>query len=355
MYEKRKIILKMKAVILSAPNIFGPTQIDVPQIADDEILLKMKSTAICGTDMRILTGKKTRGVRYPSVIGHEICGLIYKVGENVKNWHVGDHVAVANVIPCHKCHNCLTGRENACMNRKAIGYEFDGGFAEYVLIPNIAIESGNLIKLPDSIPFAEGALIEPLACCIRGVKNAGTKFGDVVLIVGAGPIGLIHLQLSKLAGAKKVIISEPIQSRREKAKKLGADIIVDPLTENLEKIVNTETNNIGVNVAVMAIGVPSLVNNILKLCCKGGTLNLFAGFAGTGESAIEVNTIHYNEINVNGSTAYQRIDYLEAAQLVIEHRIKLSDIITHKFAIDDFQKAYDVCKSGEGLKVIIES
>lgn len=346
--------VKMKAVVLSAPNDFKTEYIEKPVIGDDEILLKVKSTAICGTDMRILTGKKTRGVRYPSVIGHEICGEICEVGKNIENWKIGDRVAVANVIPCHSCHSCLTGRENACMNRKAIGYEFNGGFAEYVLIPSIVMESNNLIKIPDDVTFEEGALIEPLSCCIRGQKNAGTKFGDIVLIVGAGPIGLMHMQLAKLAGAQTVIVSEPLASRREKAQKLGADIVVDPTKEDLKQIVMNETGGIGADVIIMAIGVPQLVNDTLKLCCKGGTVNLFAGFAGTGESMIEVNTIHYNEIKVNGSTAYQRQDYLQAAKMVIQHKINLKEIVTHKFNLDDFDKAYEVCKSGEGLKVVIE-
>lgn len=344
----------MKAVILEGPNKFSPGNMEKPQISSKDILLEMKSAAICGTDIRILEGKKTKGVRYPSVIGHEISGVISEVGSEVIGYKVGDRVAVANVIPCKNCHSCLTGRENACLNRKAIGYEYDGGFAEYVYIPSICIESGNIIKLPEHVSFEEGALIEPLACCIRGLKNAGTGFNDTVLIVGAGPIGLMHLQLSKIVGAKQVIVSEPIESRREKALKLGANCVVDPTKENLENIIKEKTNGVGADVIIMAIGVPAIVNSTLKLCRKGGTVNLFAGFAGTSESTIEVNTIHYNEITVNGSTAYKREDYLQSADMVINKKVNLKEIVTHRFKIDDFQKAYEVCKSGEGLKVIIE-
>ena len=142
--------------------------------------------------------------------------------------------------------------------------------------------------------------MEPLSCCIRGIKNAGTGFNDKVLIVGAGPIGLMHLQLAKIAGASKVIVSEPNEMRREKALKLGADIVVDPTKEDLDSIVMEETENKGLDVIILAIGVPSIINSLLKLCKKGGTLNLFAGFAGTGEANIEANLIHYNEIKVNG-------------------------------------------------------
>lgn len=344
----------MRAVILNGPNDFVPTDISKPVIGNDEMLLEMKKAAICGTDMRILAGTKTKGVRYPSVVGHEMCGIISEVGKDVEGFRVGDRVAIANVIPCGSCPACLKGRENACMNRQAIGYEFDGGFEEYVRIPKVAIASGNVIKLPETVSFTAGALIEPLACCIRGLKNAGTGLNDTVLIVGAGPIGLMHMQLSKIAGAKQVIISEPNEMRRQIAMELGADKVVDPTTEDLEAIVKAETEGMGVDVIIMAIGVPGLVNSTLKLCKKGGTVNLFAGFAGTGECSIEVNTIHYNEINVNGSTAYKREDYLEAADMVKGGKINLDKIATHTFKIDEFQKAYEVCQSGQGLKVMIE-
>lgn len=344
----------MRAVVLNGPNDFAPADIERPVIGDNDMLLEMKKAAICGTDMRILAGTKTKGVRYPSVIGHEMCGVITEIGKNVEGFQVGDKVAIANVIPCGSCPACLAGRENACMNRKAIGYEFNGGFEEYVLIPEIAIKSGNVIKLPEDVSYTAGALIEPLACCIRGLKNAGTGFNDTVLIVGAGPIGLMHMQLSKISGAKQVIVSEPNEMRREVATELGADRVVDPTSENLEEIIMAATNGMGADVIVMAIGVPALVNSTLKLCKKGGTVNLFAGFAGTGECTVEVNTIHYNEINVNGSTAYKRADYLEAADMVMSKKINLDKIATHTYKIDEFQEAYEMCKSGQGLKVIIE-
>ena len=344
----------MRAVVLSGPNQFAPAEIEKPQIGPDEILLEMKAAAICGTDMRILTGKKTKGVRYPSVIGHEFCGVIAEVGADVKGYEVGEKVAVANVIPCHHCSSCLRGRTNACLDRKAIGYEFDGGFEEYIRIPSICIENGNVVKLPEYMSYQAGALIEPLSCCIRGLKNAGTGFNDDVLIGGAGPIGRFHLQLSKIAGARKVIVSEPNEQRRKVALELGADLVVEPTKEDLPAIVDRETNGQGMDVIVMAIGVPALVNSTLKLCKRGGTVNLFAGFAGTGESTVEVNTIHYNEINVNGSTAYKLEDYLAAAEMIKSGKIDADKIVTHRFKIEDFQKAYDVCVAGTGLKVIIE-
>ena len=173
-------------------------------------------------------------------------------------------------------------------------------------------------------------------------------------MVGSGPIGLMHIQLSKIAGASKVIVSEPNEFRRKKAEILGADVIVDPTKEDLKKIVMEETLGLGVDVVIVAIGVPSIVQQNLELCKKGGTVCLFAGFAGTGESVISANTIHYNELNVCGSTAYKRSDYLAAAEMVKTGKINLDEIATHTYKLDEFVEAYEMNKSGAGLKIMIE-
>lgn len=344
----------MKGVVLRGPNDFGPEEIQKPVIGPKEMLLKMQKAAICGTDIRILEGKKTKDIRYPSVIGHEICGTIEDIGAEVQGYELGEKVAIANVIPCGHCAACLGGRENACMNRMAIGYQFDGGFEEYVRIPEICITAGNVVKLPEHVSYTAGALIEPLACCIRGLHNAGTKFNDKVLVVGAGPIGLMHIQLSKIAGASTVIVSEPNAFRREKALKLGADVVVDPTKENLKEIVTRQTGGAGCDVILVAIGVPSVVQQNLELCKKGGTVCLFAGFAGAGECMISANTIHYNEIHVCGSSAYKRSDYLAAAEMVRTGKINLDEIATHTYKLDQFVEAYEMNKSGAGLKIMIE-
>ncbi len=344
----------MKAVVLSGPNRFETRDIPIPQINADEILLKMERAAICGTDIRILEGKKTKDVRYPSVIGHEICGIIAEVGEKVEGYAVGERVSIANLIPCGHCHSCLNGRENACVNRLAVGYQFDGGFEEYVRIPAALIRAGNVVKLPESVSFTAGALIEPLACCIRGMRNASVGFNDVVLVIGAGPIGLMHMQLARIAGARRVIVSEPNAGRIAVARDLGADRVVDPGKEDLGRIVSEETGGIGADVAILAIGVPALVQETLQMVKKGGTLCLFAGFAGEGACTVSANLIHYNEVHVCGSTAYRRSDYLVAADMVRSGKIDLDRIATHEFSLEQFRQAYEVCKSGVGLKIMLK-
>lgn len=343
----------MKAVVLNKPNEFFTTNVKDPEPGRDEVLLKVESCAICGTDIRILEGKKTKGVRYPSIIGHEISGIVEEIRGDAGSIKKGDRVAVCPVIPCHSCRYCLEGRENVCLNRRAIGYEFDGGFAEYLIVPEAAVRSGHLYSLPESMSFEEGSLIEPLSCCLNGIRKAGVGLADVCLIVGAGPIGLMHIQLARAAGAAMIIVSEPNSLRREAARTFGADLVVDPSKENLPEIIKAHTESLGVDCIIMAIGVAAIVNDLLKLLRKGGTINLFAGFPDTGAGTIETNLIHYNEIVVNGTSASTRLDFLHARDLAAGGKVNLKDLVSHRFGLDDFKSAYETAKAGEGIKIAI--
>lgn len=343
----------MKALVLKSPNEFGTEQVPDPELGEGEILLRVKSCAICGTDIRILEGKKTRGVRYPSIIGHEIAGVIEDTQGFVGNLTKGTRVCIAPVIPCHSCRYCLEGRENACQNRVAIGYEFDGGFAEFLRVPAEAVKSGHVAVLPESMSFEEGSLIEPLSCCLNGIRKSNVGLADTCLIVGAGPIGLMHIQLARAAGAAQIIVSEPNPVRRNTALHFGADRVVDPTKEDLSAIVKEATDGLGVDSLILAIGVPAVVNSLLKLIRKGGSLNLFAGFPDTGSCTIEANVIHYNEITVTGTSASTRLDYLQARDLVARGKVNVKDLVSHRYNLENFREAYEIAKAGKGIKIII--
>ncbi len=343
----------MKAVVLRAPGEFGPDIIEEPRPGAGDLLLRVKACAICGTDIRILEGTKTKGVRYPSVIGHEFAGVVEEVGREVTDFSRGDRVSVAPVIPCHACRHCMQGRENACLNRQGIGYEYDGGFAEFVRVPARAVQYGHVVRIPAGIGFEEAALSEPLSCCINGIRKAKVGLGDIVVVVGAGPIGLMHLQLARAAGASTILVSEPNPSRREAAGRYGADRVVDPAAESLHALVMDATGDLGADAIIMAIGVPSIVNDLLRLVREGGRLNLFAGFPQAGATTLEANLIHYNEITVNGTSAATRLDYLTAVSMIGSQRVHVKDLVTHRFALDDFQEAYTLHRAGIGLKLVI--
>lgn len=345
----------MKAVLLNAPGDYRVTDVPDPDVGDGDILIRVRAATLCGTDLRILSGRKKKGVRFPSVIGHEFAGDILKTGPAVAGFKPGDRIAADPVVPCRSCAYCRTGMENVCLNRRAIGYEFDGAFAELLRIPAAALEAGNIRKLPDSLSYAAGALIEPLACVVNGQENVDMRLGDVVLVLGAGPIGLMHMLLAKASGAGLVVVSEPNPERRRQAAELGADIVVDPGAEDPGEVVRARTDGLGASVAILAIGVPALATAALGYVRKGGRVNLFAGFSTGDTAAIDVNLIHYNEIYVSGASALSRESYDKALGIIASGALPVDKLVTHRFPLDDFGKAVELARSGKAIKIAIEN
>jgi L-iditol 2-dehydrogenase len=343
----------MKAAILHKPNDLRLEEIDVPSTGPDEMLVKVRACALCGTDTRIYRGTKTKGVHYPSVIGHEISGVIETCGERVRGFEAGDAVTICPVISCGVCYACRRGMDNICLNRTAFGYEYDGGFQEFVRVPEVAIRRGNVFKAPQGFSFEVLALIEPLACCYNGNRRSQIKVGDTVVIMGAGPIGLMHLQLARLAGASKIIVAELLGERRDLAMKMGADMAVDPQGEDLTDTVLKKTGGLGADAVILAIGVPDLVNSAFKMTRKQGNVNLFAGFGGTGESKIEANIVHYNELNVTGTASAAPRHFEAAMNLVTSGKIDLEKLISHRFPLEEIHTALDTILKGKGMKVVL--
>ena len=345
----------MKAAVLRAPQVLEVGDIETPEAGPGELILSVRAATVCGTDLRILSGKKTKGVRFPSIIGHEFAGVVVQTGSGVTAFKNGDRVCMDPVIPCRACSYCKAGLENVCLNRQAMGYEFDGGFAEFVRIPAIALTSGNVFKMPNGMSFEAAALSEPLACCINGQKNAQVGLGDSVLIMGAGPIGLMHAALAKAAGARQVIISEPNASRRQAALERGVNHACDPMKESLLDFVKQRTDGLGADVVILAIGVPALANEALSIVRKGGRVNLFAGFSQGDMSSIDVNLIHYKEITVTGASALTRQGYELALHMLSSGQIDATSLITHRYAVADSMAAFEAASNGSALKVAIHN
>lgn len=341
---------KMRAAVLHEPRRLEIDLVPVPEIGAGEVLLKVGANTLCGTDLRILRGEKTRGVRFPSVLGHEFAGTVAALGAGVEGFAEGDRAAMAPVVPCLRCVHCLNDRENVCANRRAMGYEFDGGLAEYVRIPAPAIASGNLFAVDADVPLAQLALAEPLACCVNGHRRSGIRLGDVVVVMGAGPIGLLHLQLALRAGAA-VIVSELSDSRRAVAAELAATYVVAP--DDLASTVDEVTSGVGVDATVVCIGIPSLVNDAVALTRKGGNVNIFAGLAGDGRVDIAANDIHYKELVVTGTSAMRRRDYQQALRLIVDGEVNVERLLTHEIRLEDATQAFDLAHSGAGIKVAV--
>jgi L-iditol 2-dehydrogenase len=340
----------MKAAILTAPNAMRLGDAPDPVAGAGDLILKVKAATICGTDIRILRGRKTAGVRYPSIIGHEFAGEIV-AGD--ATFRPGQRVGVCPAIPCGRCAQCLRGRENLCPNAEAIGYQIDGAFAELIRIPARAVALGNVHPLPDDLGDAEAALIEPLACVINGQNKVGLAQGDTVVVLGAGPIGTLHVKLARLRGAARIIVSEPSAARRAAAVAAGADVALDPAAEDLRARVREETGGLGADVVICAIGIPALAALAVTLAGRGGRVSLFAGFTKGETGELDINAIHYDELNVTGSFGLSRRDYATALGALASGRIDVSDMVTHRFPLEGLDAAFAMAESGGAMKVAI--
>src|SRR5437899_51373 len=344
---------KMLGAVLQGPGQMVVTEVDTPDIGADEVLVKVGANTICGTDVRIFRGEKTKGIHPPTILGHEMAGYVYQLGKRVRGYEVGAPVAIAPVITCQRCFYCQNGMENICPNQKILGYDVKGGLSEYVRIPADAIAAGNLFVAQKDSPSEYLALAEPLSCCVNGHRRSQIRLNSSVLIMGSGPIGLFHLQLSLLAGARTVIVSDPSAPRRAVASTFGAHITIDPTVEDLPSVVSEVTGGLGVDSIIICIGVPTLVNDALNMARQRGHINLFAGLAAKGWAEIEANLIHYKELEVTGSANSRRADYQIALQLIESGRIKVEAMVTDRFPLQSAHEALDKVASGKGIKIAV--
>ncbi|MGR9145737.1 zinc-dependent dehydrogenase (plasmid) [Rhizobium leguminosarum] len=342
----------MKAGLLKAPNDLSFETVADPALKGGDILIKVKAATVCGTDIRIFRGRKTTGVRYPSILGHEFAGEIVDNGGH-QVFSCGDAVAVCPAISCGYCDHCKRGYENICQNLTAIGYEIDGAFAEYIRIPAQAVHSRNVFKLPSGLSWEKAALVEPLSCVLNGQEKIEISVGDTVVILGAGPIGLLHAKLARHSGAYKIIVSEPSVQRRETALVAGADVVVDPTTEDLRAIVRDQTGGLGADKVIVAIGVPRLANDALSIVRHRGKVSLFAGFSNAEVATMDVNLIHYNEIIVTGSFGLNRVQFEKSLNMIASGQIEVDSMLTHRFGLSDISEALATAEKGEAVKVAV--
>ncbi|WP_028708599.1 zinc-binding dehydrogenase [Propionicicella superfundia] len=343
----------MLAAVMKGPGQLDVMEVPTPEPGPGELLLKVGSNTVCGTDLRILKGEKTTGVRPGVVLGHEIAGTIAAVGEGVTGYAVGDLAVITPVVTCGNCWFCLRELEHFCEKSIYYGYALDGGLAEYCLAPEFVVKRKNVTVAKPGTPLTALSLVEPLGCVLNGLTNYKVFLGDTAVILGAGPIGLLHLTVCRLAGATQIIMSDPSESRRATAKALGADIVVDPLNEDLLQVVKDATSGRGADVCVIAIGRLELFAQALDLVRLGGRVCAFAGFPKGGSTGVDPNVIHYNEITVTGTSNSKRRHTEEAIHLIESGLIPADVIVSHTFPLEKAVEAIEFVSSGEGIKIAV--
>jgi threonine dehydrogenase-like Zn-dependent dehydrogenase len=344
----------VKAARLHSPGNITVDEIPTPIAGAGDIVIKVRAASICGTDRRIAANghfKLQDGT--PRVLGHEFAGEITEAGSEVVGYAVGDRVSVTPNVGCGRCANCLVGLNNMCPSYEAFGITMDGGFQEYVRIPGFAINRGNVFHLPGSVTYADAALVEPLSCCYNAVSKLGVGPTTTVLIMGAGPIGACHVMLSKLYGARKIIVSNNRQPRLDFAASVGADVLVNLTERDLATAVDEETGGRGIDVALTCVSKPEVQAQAVQLLATHGRVNFFAGLGKAQTVPLDTNRVHYQGLTLTGTTGSSNSDYAESLWLVGERRLDLSPLVSQTFTLDDIEKAMAYAGSGQGMKAMI--
>ena len=341
----------LAAVYHGANDLRIQTDYPIPTISAGEALLRVVNTSICGTDLRILHGghrKYPEGtVRIP---GHEVVGDLVALGSNVRGLAVGQRVFVAPNMGCGSCRQCTSGNNNLCANYEAFGITMDGAFAEYLRIPAAAILQGNVMPLDAGVDPAAAALIEPFACVLRGQNAVNVHVGDAVVVIGAGPIGMMQIMLARLRGAAVVIACDMNVERRDQASAFGADQSVSP--DELSDLLKQATHGEGADVVMVAAGSPQAQEAAIQLAAIGGRINFFGGLPKDRPTiTLDANSVHYKELVITGTTACSTNDCRQAAAIVNAGRINLSRLITARYPLEQAVEAFAVAKDGKSLKV----
>lgn len=343
----------MRVALYRGPGDLRVEEFPRPAVGPGEALLKVFACGICGTDRRIVAGGHRLvppgTLRIP---GHEIVGKIIEAGEGASDLPSGP-VFVAPNMGCGSCSQCLSGNNNRCRKTQALGITLDGGFAEYLLIPAAAIAQGNVIPLGKGFDAAEATLIEPLACVIRGQEPLGIGSADTVLVVGAGPIGVLHLMLARLRGAGKTLIVDRHPEKLAFAKARGADVTIDVSARDLADAVKAETNGEGVDVGIVAAPSPDAAARVLELCAPGGRVSWFAGLPKDRPAHIDPNIVHYRELKVSGTTACSTLDCRNAADIVKSGQLDLAPLLTRRLPLADAPLAFAGTGDRGAIKTVL--
>lgn len=346
----------MQAAVYHGPNDLRIEEVPVPDISPDEVLVKVLNASICGTDLRIFHGAHRKyppgTVRIP---GHETVGEIAETGANVKGLDINQRVFIAPNMGCGHCAQCISGNNNLCADYQAIGITIDGAFAEYMRVPAAAIQQGNLMPIQATVDPAVAALIEPFACVVRGQNPLHIQPGDTVLVMGAGPIGIMHLLLACLRGAAKVLVSDLIPERLEQAVRLGADRIINLNREEQAQVIAEETGGLGADAIIVAAPAHAAQEASLNLAAYRGRINLFGGLPKDRPTInFDSNIVHYKELIITGTTACSTQDCRQAAEIVNSGRVDLSPLISATFPLKDTVQAFAEAGDRKVLKVVIK-
>lgn len=334
----------MKALVVEKPYTATIKEVPYPQVGADEVIIKVENVGICGTDIHIFQGEFLSP--YPIIPGHEFSGTVHEVGENVSSYKIGDRVTADPSLFCGHCEFCLTNRGNQCENWGAIGNTVDGSMAEYINVP-----SRNVVKIPDSMTYAEAAFIEPMACVVHGMNRIQLQVGDRVILFGAGAMGQQLIQSVKMAGASEIVVVDIAQEKLALALDWGATKGV--LSNNIEEELRTDQYANGFDVVIDATGIPQVIEQALTFMGKTAKYLQFGVTPQDSQVVIEPFKLYNNDWTIIGSMAINHT-FLPAFNWVKEGRIELKHLISKEISLEETVAFFKGPKNPSDLKIQIK-
>ena len=344
----------MKAAVFEAIERVVVREVPVPEINDQELLVKIKACAICGTDIRTFHHGSDL-ITPPMITGHELAGTVVKLGKKAKGFREGDPVTIESSTPCLDCPACAKGLYNICDHLTGIGFHYGGGFAEYMKVPEQSLKAKCLLRIPKGLALETACLSEPFACAINGQELSRIEEGDTVVILGAGPLGCMHAELARINGARQVILCDLLPARLAMVKKdIKADRFVDLSTETLKTVVMEMTGGRGAEVVIAAAPSAKAQQDALDVAAPRGRVNLFGGLPRSKPTAeFNSNTIHYKEIYVHGAFGSVARQQQRALELFASGRIDAGKFVSAKFPLERILEGYAAAEGKTGYRVVI--
>jgi L-iditol 2-dehydrogenase len=338
----------MKAAVFCGKNDIKVKNIEIGSPKPNEVKIKVEACGVCGTDLHIYEGAEgSAKCEPPTILGHEFSGVVCEVGSDVKGLKPGDRVCVDPNDMCGGCYYCKIGKAHFCENMKGIGVTINGGFAEFC-----NVHEKQVYKIGENLSFEEGAMAEPVACCLHGMDLTGIETGDTVMVIGGGTIGLIMLQLAKLSGASTLIMVEPVKQKRDMAEKLGANITIDPFNQSVQDILDSYAIRT-VNAVIECVGNKSTMQDAIKYVGKGGTAMLFGLTSPDCEIPLLPFDVFKREISIKASFI-NPYTQSRAVSLLQSGKINVRDLITDVINLDEINHVFEDKSCRSRGKIIIK-
>jgi L-iditol 2-dehydrogenase len=346
----------MRALRFYAPEDVRIEDVPEPECGPDEVKLKVRNCSTCGTDVKIFHNGH-QNLSPPRTIGHEIAGEVVEVGADVDGWDVGDRAQVIAAVPCGECHECRKGWMAVCQNQTSVGYQYDGGFAEYMIVPRQVLKVDGLNRIPDNVGYDEASAAEPLACAINAQELLGIEEGDTVVVFGAGPIGCMHIRVARGVHSSGPVYLVDVNAARLQmsADAVQPDEIIDGSQVDVVERVMELTGGRGADVVITATAANITQEQAILMAARNGRISFFGGLPKADPFIkCDSNLVHYRQLHIHGANGSAPEHNKRALEYISTGQVPVKDLITEHIPLERVLDAFDIVKKGEAIKVTVE-